>query len=62
MRNNRTLLIIISIVLITGYFSYSSYALNTEDFNSKLISKIAISIWFLMVIIGLSNKSLRKVK
>ncbi|PJE47294.1 MAG: hypothetical protein CUR34_07190 [Sediminibacterium sp.] len=56
MRDNRTLIIIVSAVLMVGYFSYSFYTLNTEDFNSSFIPKIAFAIWFLIMVVGLSKK------
>jgi len=56
MRNITTLIFIVSAILMIGYFSYNSYTLNLEDINLRLVSKIAFSVWFLIVIYGLSKK------
>jgi len=56
MRNITPLIFIVSAILMIGYFSYNSYTLNLEDINLRLVSKIAFSVWFLIVIYGLSKK------
>jgi hypothetical protein len=61
MRNITTLIFIVSAILMIGYFSYNSYTLNLEDINLRLVSKIAFSVWFLIVIYGLSKKKTKNV-
>ena len=61
MRNITPLIFIVSAILMIGYFSYNSYTLNLEDINLRLVSKIAFSVWFLIVIYGLSKKKTKNV-